>query len=205
MTAAASAHPGDWNGSSCHNGRRKVGCQRPGGGQPPASKGRRDFAGVSATTIAFRSCAEAPAAVASPIRRGPPGMDATRIATATATATASPPRRRTSALFISGRHQPTFAPLQPEGSRAPNKWLPSDPWTFRGRLHNPFRRISRVVWKCGGASRLSPHALFSADRANPHGALPPLTLRGLSRYANWTYGVGYEPQRVFRHPHAHNL
>lgn len=110
MTAAASAHPGDWNNSSCHNGRRKVGCQRPGGGQPPASKGRRDFAGVSAKTIAFRSCAEAPAAVASPIRRGPPGMDATWIATATATAT--PPSRRTSALFISGRHQPTFAPLQ---------------------------------------------------------------------------------------------
>lgn len=71
LTAPAHAHPGGLNKSGCHNDRRNGGYHCHGGAS--SSEGRLDFAGGSAKTTAFRSCAEARAAGAAPIRRGAPG------------------------------------------------------------------------------------------------------------------------------------
>lgn len=70
------AHPGGLNAEGCHN-NRKTGdyhCHRGGGSAPGRSSEARNFLGATGNGgRAFRSCAEARAAGAAPVRRGQPG------------------------------------------------------------------------------------------------------------------------------------
>ena len=73
------AHPGGLNAEGCHN-NRKTGdyhCHRGGGSSSGRSSDTRNLLGAVGTGgRAFRSCAEARAAGAAPVRRGQPGYGA---------------------------------------------------------------------------------------------------------------------------------